>query len=244
MIRVTEIWRYPIKACGREMLDTVDLSTGTTLPGDRAWAVAHEAAKLTGGWSPCGNFARAAKCPALQAISAQTTGPDSYRLGHPERPDLSVTLPGEAGELLAWLAPLWPDNRPPLAQVVPSPKRGMTDSDTATISIMNHASLRAVSRKAGLTVHPERCRGNVWVDGAAPWEEITWVGKSLTLGPVTVKITEPITRCLALHANPQTGQRDADVLRSLNEDWGHQDFGVLAEITSGGTLSRGDAVQP
>ena len=39
------LWRHPIKGHGREALETVDLTEGRTMPWDRRWAVAHEAAK-------------------------------------------------------------------------------------------------------------------------------------------------------------------------------------------------------
>ncbi|PKP81933.1 MAG: molybdenum cofactor biosysynthesis protein, partial [Alphaproteobacteria bacterium HGW-Alphaproteobacteria-2] len=60
--RLAQIWRHPIKAHGRERLDAAMLEPGQTLPWDRHWAVAHEAAHLAeGAWSPCANFSRAAK---------------------------------------------------------------------------------------------------------------------------------------------------------------------------------------
>jgi uncharacterized protein YcbX len=47
--RLAQIWRHPIKGHGREALPAVTLSAGATLPFDRAWAVAHEAARLEAG---------------------------------------------------------------------------------------------------------------------------------------------------------------------------------------------------
>ena len=45
---VTEIWRHPVKSHGREALETVTLTAGQTMPGDRVWAVAHEASTADG----------------------------------------------------------------------------------------------------------------------------------------------------------------------------------------------------
>ena len=244
MIAVTDLWRYPIKAIGRERLESIQLVPGKTLPGDRLWAVAHEAARLEPGWNPCRNFARAASGPALQAITTQT-GPDgAMTLTHPDLPPLTLTLPADSDALLAWLTPLWPADRPPLSQVVPSGTRGMTDSDNPTVSIMNLASLRALSQKSGLNLQPERFRGNVWIDGAAPWEEHDWTGKTITLGTATLHVDHPITRCMATHANPATGRRDADVLRALNSDWDHQFFGVNAVVETAGSVAIGDTLIP
>lgn len=243
MITVRDLWRYPIKGIGREPVTGATLTEGATFPGDRIWAVAHDAAKLEPeGWSRCGNFARAAKAPSLMAITSQT-GPDGQiTLTHPDRPSLTLSLPTDDAALRDWLAPLYPDNRPPLAQTVTAAPRGMTDSAFASISIMNHASRRALEQKAGVSLAPERFRGNIWIDGAAPWEEFDWVGKTLTIGGATLRVEEPITRCLATHANPETGQRDIDTLTLLERDWGHQEFGVNAVVLQGGDIAIGDTV--
>ena len=57
---VTALWRHPIKSHGRESLDHITMTPGQTMPGDRIWAVAHEASKADGSeWVPCNNFSRA-----------------------------------------------------------------------------------------------------------------------------------------------------------------------------------------
>jgi hypothetical protein len=42
-------------------------------------------------------------------------------------------------------------------------------------------------------------------------------------------------------ANPETGARDVDTLMHLRDGWGHQDFGVYAEVIEGGPIVVGDA---
>ena len=65
---VTDIWRHPLKSHGREALDSVTMIAGQTMPGDRVWAVAHDASKADGSqWAPCANFTRGAKAPQLMA---------------------------------------------------------------------------------------------------------------------------------------------------------------------------------
>jgi uncharacterized protein len=48
--RLAHIVRHPIKSHGREEMGRVTLTAGACLPYDRHWAVAHDAAKLTGAW--------------------------------------------------------------------------------------------------------------------------------------------------------------------------------------------------
>ncbi len=54
---------------------------------------------------------------------------------------------------------------------------------------------------------------------------------------------ELVVRCLATTANPETGERDADTLKCLKENWGHQNFSVYAEVLTGGDIRLGDSVE-
>ncbi|WP_420586089.1 MOSC domain-containing protein [Ruegeria sp.] len=239
---VTQLWRHPIKSHGREAVQTVTVNPGQTMPGDRVWAVAHEASEADGSaWVPCANFSRGAKAPQLMAISARTDG-DKLTLSHPDRPDLSFAPDSGQDAFLDWVKPLMPTDRAASARIVRVPGRGMTDSDYPSISLCNMASHRAVGQKLGQELSPARWRGNIWFDGAPLWEEFDWLGRDVKIGEAVFHIREPITRCLATTANPETGKRDADTLAAL-ETWGHQEFGVYAEVITGGAISVGDKVE-
>jgi uncharacterized protein YcbX len=243
--RLARICRHPIKGHGREDLTSVSLSEGACLPWDRHWAVAHEAAALVPGWNPCVNFARGAKAPALMAVTAQldeATG--TITLSHPDlpgfrfRPDDPTDLPG----FLAWVAPLAPKTRAAPARIVTA-GRGMTDSDFPSVSILSLASLADLSARMGQPLSPDRWRGNLWVDGLEPWAEWDWPGRSLRIGAAELQIRERITRCRATSANPLTGRIDVDTLAGLRMAYGHEDFGLYAVVSRGGTIRPGDPVE-
>ncbi len=239
---VTSIWRHPIKSHGRERLDHVTMIPGHTMPGDRVWAVAHEASKADGSeWAPCANFSRGAKAPQLMAISAQLQG-DSVTLSHPNRPDLSFEPDVQQDTFLDWVKPLMPADRAASARIVRAANRGMTDSDFPSISLCNMSSHRAVEQKLGRDLSIARWRGNIWFDGLPLWNEFDWIGRDIRIGKAVFHVRERITRCLATTANPETGERDADTLGALSS-WDHQDFGVYAEVLEGGTIHTGDEVQ-
>ncbi len=239
---VTSIWRHPIKSHGRERLDRITMIPGHTMPGDRVWAVAHEASKADGSeWAPCANFSRGAKAPQLMAISAQLQG-DSVTLSHPNRPDLSFEPDVHQDTFLDWVKPLMPADRAASARIVRAANRGMTDSDFPSISLCNMSSHRAVEQKLGRDLSIARWRGNIWFDGLPLWNEFDWIGRDIRIGKAVFHVRERITRCLATTANPETGERDADTLGALSS-WDHQDFGVYAEVLEGGTIHTGDEVQ-
>jgi uncharacterized protein len=241
---LAHICRHPIKGHGRETLASVRLSAGACLPYDRHWAVAHEAAKLTGGWVPCANFARGAKAPTLMAVTStldEATG--TIALRHPDRPDLRFRPddPTDLPAFLDWITPLSPPDRARPAQIV-SVGRGMTDSDFPSVSILSLASLADLSARMGHDLSIHRWRGNLWLDGLEPWAEWGWIGRTLRIGEAEFKIEERITRCRATSADPDTGVIDADTLGALDAAYGHQDFGLYATVTKGGLIATGDKV--
>jgi uncharacterized protein YcbX len=241
--RVSALWRHPIKAHGVEPVAVTTLAPGATMPWDRVWAIAHEKARLQdGGWAPCANFNRGAKAFRLMAIRAATDeAAGRVTLTHPDAAPLTVDPddPEDAARLVAWVTPLSNPGRARPARVVRA-ARGMTDSDFPSIAVLNTASLAALGRRLGLPLAMERFRGNVWLDGLAPFAEFDLVGRDIRVGGATLRVRERITRCKATTVDPETGVSDADTLGALRAGWGHEDFGVYAEVTSGGRVALGD----
>lgn len=238
---VAGIWRHPIKSHGTEALSKAVLTPGTTLPGDRLWAVLHEASKdAHEGWLSCSNFTRVAKAPALAAIrTVLHEDGKTVTLTHPDRPSLVFSPDTDEAVFLDWVAPLVPDNRAQPVKILRNLERGFTDSPEPTISLCNMTSHRAVSQKLGRDLSNLRWRGNIWLDGLGPWEEFEWIGRRLRLGTAELDVIERITRCTATMANPETGLRDADTLKALDEGWGHQDFGIYAVVVEPGVVETG-----
>nr|WP_216366812.1 MOSC domain-containing protein [Halovulum dunhuangense] len=237
------MFRHPIKGVGVEEVTETAVSAGRTLPWDRAYAVAHEAARLSDGWSPCANFVRGAKSPALMAVTARVQG-QHVALSHPDLAPIVIDPMRDGDLLLEWLRPICNPNRAAPARLVPAGKDGMTDSPFPSIAILNLASLRALSQRVGRALDPRRFRGNIWFDGGGPWEEFEWIGRRVAVGDVTFEVRERITRCTATHADPDSGRTDTDVLGTLEAGWGHQDFGVYAVALSSGNVATGDEVRP
>jgi uncharacterized protein YcbX len=243
--RVAALWRHPIKGHGRESLQTVTLSKGQTIPWDRRWAVAHELAQAeTSDWSPCTNFSRGSKVAALMAINArcdETTG--QVTLTHPNRPDLTFDPDRETGRFLDWVRPLMPANRMQSTRILRVENRGMTDTDYPSISLLNLASNDTMTETMQQEVSPLRWRCNIHMSGLEPWVEFDWIGKTVNIGEAELTIREPILRCLATTANPDTGERDADTLATLNSNFGHQNFGIYAEVTRSGDITLNDRIE-
>lgn len=241
-ITLEEIWRHPIKGIGAEALREVRLEKGGPMPLDRAFAVLTGTAEDTGEWQHCRNFARGCFGPELMAVTSEMTG-DQITLRHPRLDDLTVDPAAEGQQVVDWITQIYPTERPAPHTFIQAPKGGMADADFSAVAILSLASLRALGDKMGQALDVRRFRGNLWIDGPAPFEEMDWVGRELRLGEVRLKVIDQIVRCRATETNPETGERDADTLKALREHWGHTSFGIRAVVLNDGDIKTGDVLE-
>lgn len=245
---VAHLVRHPIKSVGYEEVASVTLTGGRAFPFDREWAVAHAAARCgpkPDAWAAKLNFLRGWGSPDLMAIACVSDeGARRLTLTHPRAEPLTV-CPDDAADqprLIDWLRPLWPLTRPEPAAVVRVPEQPMTDVPDPWIAVLNMASLRDLSARMGQDLSIHRWRGNLWLEGLAPWAEFDLVGQEVDVGETRLRIETRIGRCRATEANPVTGQPDAPTMAALEAGFGHTDFGVYARVIRGGRVARGDAV--
>ncbi len=241
---LSQIWRHPIKAIGREALDRVALTASRWMPNDRVWAVAHDRSKLEGdGWEKKVNFLRGVTDPSLMAITSsldETSG--EITVSHPRAGQVTFHPEIDPDAFLLWIGDVWSSDLPAPTRLYRAPDAHLTDVPYAWIAIGSLSSNRALGQRMGQDLSPNRWRANLWLEGTAPWEEKEWVGKTLQIGEAKLNVACEITRCKATMANPETGRRDADTLGALS-DLGHQEFGLYAEVVESGTIQTGDQVE-
>ncbi|MCB6180024.1 MOSC domain-containing protein [Rhodobacter sp. Har01] len=246
--QVAHLVRHPIKSAGFETVERATLTRDAAFPFDRLWAVAHAAARLSDplAWAPKLNFLRGWGSAELMAVSC-TSDPEAgaVTLSHPRRPTETFRPDDapDAARLIDWLRPLWSDTRPEPARVIRVPGQAMTDQDQPLVSINSLSSLADLAARLGQDLSIHRFRGNIWVAGWAPWQELAMIGQEITLGSARLRVEEPVGRCQATGANPETGAFDADIMAALEGHFGHTDFGVFARVIEGGTVALGDTVR-
>lgn len=104
--------------------------------------------------------------------------------------------------------------RLPLVLVGDGTRARFQDRPRGFVSVHSTASVSALGAALGGEVDDRRFRSNVVIDGVGAWDELRWHGH-VSIGEVTLRTAGPIVRCLATHANPDTGVRDAPVLKTL-----------------------------
>jgi uncharacterized protein YcbX len=118
-----------------------------------------------------------------------------------------------------------------------------SDIPEKRVSIINLASVRDLERVVRRPVDPLRFRANIYIDGAAPWEEFNWVGSTISIADVGLEVEARIGRCAATNVDPETGERDLSIPRTLQAGFGHGDMGVYAAVVTGGVIAKGDRLK-
>jgi len=119
------------------------------------------------------------------------------------------------------------------------------DDEAGRITLHGRGSLQALATALGTQVSEIRFRSNIAIEGADAWEEQHWIGQRIRVGAVEFHVVKPKTRCLATHANPETGQRDLPILTTLTRAFGQEDptFAVaMLPSGVGGPIHVGDHV--
>ncbi|QDP95026.1 MOSC domain-containing protein [Microlunatus elymi] len=121
-----------------------------------------------------------------------------------------------------------------------------------SLSLITTGSLAALSTLIGRSIDPARLRATAVVDDHAEGRTLTdpvesdWIGRQLTIGTATVRVTGPIARCAVIDIHPVTGERDGNLLRTLaraartGEQFLDPIFGVQATVMQPGLLRPGD----
>ncbi len=247
--RIVSLYRHPVKGFTPERLDRADLAAGACFPCDRLYAVEDGPS----GFDPAApahiskmKFTVLAKIPAVaRARTAydETSGVLTARAEG--RPDFAGDLRQAAGRagFEAWLADLLGDEAQGPLKVIEGPgSHRFMDSKSGYVSIVNLASVRDLSAKVGRDLDPLRFRANLYVEGWPAWAENNLTGQTLSVGAAKAAVLKPIVRCAATHVDPDTAERDIDLVKALFDHYGHMFCGIYLNATQGGAVREGDAV--
>jgi uncharacterized protein YcbX len=86
-----------------------------------------------------------------------------------------------------------------------------------------------------------RLRPNILIGGVQGLDETTWPGGTLHIGDVVVRLDSLRSRCPMTTVDPDTLERDPNVLRDIGRRFGGR-LALNAEVAREGTVSVGDTV--
>ncbi|MCI1019896.1 MOSC domain-containing protein [Microbacterium sp. C5A9] len=269
MARVVSLYRHPIKGLTPESVDSLTVQPDGRIAGDRVLAFRFGDAAVPEHRDGLDHWPKAKGLslqdfPALAAL--RTTYDDrshTVRIEHDGSMLVEAGLDDDGRVALADAVTDFvlatPDGRRlrrpgrlPLVVVGDGTTSRFQDRARGYVSVHTRASVSTLGEALGLGIDDRRFRSNIVIDDAAAWSELDWRG-TVTVGQVVFEAAGPIVRCLATHANPDTGVRDARVLTTLTGALGQDEptLGRLllpggaaegSEAWSGGTIRIGDEI--
>ncbi len=252
MITVSELYRHPVKSLTPERLEAISLTKDGRVVGDRVLGFRFRNAGNPDDWSwqTKHNFVGLVNTPALATLITELDE-NSNRLrihaedlqiidGRIDDPNERRTIELAFTDYVATL----PDNpltnhpeRCPVTLVGDGEQPLFHDTAAGLVTLHSEESLAALGDSLNETgIDGRRFRSNIVVRGLGkPFEEMSWVGKRIAIGNTEFKVTKPVTRCLVTHANPVTGRRDLDVMKTLVSDFTPEkpQFAVMLQATGG-----------
>jgi uncharacterized protein YcbX len=119
--------------------------------------------------------------------------------------------------------------------------------DEGIVSVINVATISAISREAGQNLDTRRFRANIVIasDTAQPFAEDSWVGSRLIFGgnesgPV-LTVTNRDLRCMMINLDPDTAEQNPGLMKAvvrMNENYA----GAYASVARTGQISVGQSM--
>jgi uncharacterized protein YcbX len=261
--RVAGIWRYPVKSMIGEELDASEM-TDRGLLGDRAFALVDAetgkvaSAKNPRRWPTLFDFrASYVDAPTIDRPlpPVRVTLPNGNTLTT-DQADAELRLASAVGRsvrlarkaLEATAEGYWPDydwlqRRDEVFEFQLPPG---TFFDCATVHVVTTATLNHLRALCpGSRFDVSRFRPNLLIEttgGLDGFIENDWVGRSLAIGDVRLRINRPSQRCVMTTLPQGSLPHDSAVLRTIvRENRGN--VGVYASVTRGCRIERGDRVE-
>lgn len=221
------LYRYPVKAMAAEPLYSADVGWNGIV-GDRRWAFVREG--LEGNGFP---WLTIRQVPRMALYKSRLVDPDM-----PEKSDTTVTTP--SGSEMDVLDPALAAELGHAARVI---RQSRGSFDAMPLSLISTQTLAALGESVGLELEPRRFRPNIVVDcpGSTQFPEDEWVGTTVRLGAMRMRIDRRDKRCVVTNVDPDTAERNPAVLRAIT-GLRQQYLGVYGSTVDPGLISIGDEV--
>lgn len=211
MMRIRELWRFPVKSMAGERLDAAELREDG-IAGDRTLVV------LGGN----GRIVSARSHPKLLAHRA-TTAPDGTALvdGRPwDSPEVARDVEAAAGDGARLVSLAGDGDR----------------FDVLPLLVATDGAIAAFGHDG------RRLRPNIVLSGVEGLAERDWEGREIRVaGGAIIRLVSLRDRCIMTTYDPDTLERDLDVLRKIQREFGGK-LALNAEVMRGGPLAAGAEV--
>jgi uncharacterized protein len=224
-VRLAGLWRYPVKSLAGERLRRVTVNL-RGLEGDRLWALVGPGGGIASGKTT----RRFRRVPGLLHHRSRLDGREPVVTLADGRSARAGSA--ELNALVAEIAPPgWSLQR----------EARTPHLDAGPVHLVTTATLATLSKVAGESIPVERLRPNLLleVDHTAPFPEDEWLGRTILLGAVELRILDRTERCAMVGHAQSSLEAHPTLLRTIGRI-NHVCAGVYAEATVPGVLNEGD----
>lgn len=247
--KIVSIYRYPVKGLSPQLLESVALTAGQTITGDRIYAIENGPGRFDPDQPrhlPKINFLMLMRHERLAALqTAYDNETETLTILRDGKQVARGALNNKLGrQLIEQFFVGYMKNElkgPP--KIVFADGHSFSDVAEKCVHLVNLETVRALESVIGTPVDPLRFRANIYFDGVKPWEELKWVGRHIRLGNAKLEVFAKTQRCDATNVNPSTAERDTAIPPTLMRTFNHMDFGIYAKILEGGSISAGTALE-
>lgn len=257
--QITRLYRFPVKGLTPISTEEIAVAADGAVEGDRVlgFLFADAGEPDQSGWRGKTSFLTMQNTPAFARVNSHyDAGTHRLTLEYDGSEVVSgdVTVEADRARIIDAVTTLVAsfevnpfvghESRLPLRLVGDGATPRFHDRKSHHITLVGSASMEALAERAGDDVDERRFRMNATIDGLEPWEELDWIGSAIRIGNSEYDVTGPVVRCLATHANPETGERDIEVMPMLTREFGQErpTMGVLAVPRAASTLRVGNEV--
>lgn len=266
MLQLSALYRYPLKSCKPEVLDSAHFDA-LGLAGDRRWMLVDAAS---------GRFLTQRALPHMSQLSVLWNAAGGVTFAADGFESLDVALPLEQADTLRGVT-VWRDSlqvpdagdaaadwasafigKPTRVVYMPEGRaRWLPDgygtiedkvsfADGFPLLLIGQASLDDLSARIGRPQEMLRFRPNLVISGAEPYAEDSW--KRIRIGELEFRVLKACSRCILTTIDPATGQRNPDreplaTLKTYRQVEGEILFGQNLVSDGAGRLEVGMAVE-
>ena len=225
---VAGLWRYPVKSMAAEPLREVEVSWHG-FSGDRRWAFVRDGVPQSG-------------FPWLTLRERADLNHYHPSFVDPLQPDKSATLVRTPAGVTfdvtdpALAAELYPQG----VRVI---KQNVGIFDTFPLSLVTTQTLARLGEMVGTPLDVARFRPNILMEAsdAAPFQEDDWVGRTLNIGGMAMRVDKRDGRCVVITIDPVTTERNPAILRAVARNR-EGCVGIYGSTVTPGRVAIGDEV--
>jgi len=227
-MKISKLYKYPIKSLTPFETDSLSLNSHGYIDGDRLFGFrfnnAGERTDLT--WQRKTNFAALMHMPQIARLKVNYN--ESER-------KIKIVSEGEVivdgnvdteREIIekkfteyvlstdSELIKKFPE-RFPFILVGGDDGNNFHDTASGGVTLHSQESLEDLQKITGFNLAHTRFRTNIIIEESDAWNELNWIGKKIKINQNNFVVEKAVPRCLAINCNPDTGERDHNLLKSM-----------------------------